>query len=109
MKTVDLKIEGMTCEQCAVTIDKSLTLGGIEDKTVSYPKAKASVSFDETLTSAKEIIEQINGIGHYKVVGSSDIEADSNAKHLIVVGGWFCCIFCNHTSQKFRRKSYYDQ
>lgn len=109
MKTIDLKIEGMTCEQCAVTIDKNLTLEGIKEKTVSYPKAQARVSFDERLTSEKEIIEQINGIGHYKVVGSSNIDVDSYAKHLIIVGGWFCCIFCNHPSQKCRRKSHHDQ
>lgn len=41
----------------------------------------------ENLTNEKEIIEEINAMGEYKVVGSSEIITDEHPKHLIIVGG----------------------
>ncbi len=88
IKTLQLDIKGMTCDHCASTIAKKLEADGIMDKSVSYPEAGASVSYDESKISSAEIADLVNSTGHYKVVGSSEISsAADNAKHLIIIGG----------------------
>ena len=49
MKELEMSIEGMTCDHCAVSIEKNLAkLNGLESSKVSYPDGKATVAFDES-------------------------------------------------------------
>lgn len=90
IKTLQLDIKGMTCDHCAATIEKKLDTDGIIDKNVSYKDAGARVSFDESKITGNEIEHIINGTGHYKVTGSSELPetgGDGDEKHLIIIGG----------------------
>lgn len=88
IKTMQFDIKGMTCDHCARTIEKKLDADGIIDKSVSYKDAGARISFDAGKISAEAIEQIINGNGHYKVSGSSELaETGGNNKHLIIIGG----------------------
>lgn len=89
VQTIKLEINGMTCEHCAQTISKKVSqLEGIISKKVNYPEKKSEFEFDPDKVSKSEIIDAINSIGNYKVVG--EIESNKNkATHydLIIIGG----------------------
>ncbi|PHR54160.1 MAG: mercury(II) reductase [Arcobacter sp.] len=84
MKTYEFNIEGMTCDNCAFTINTKLEITGVKEKNVSYPESRATVVLDETKISAKNIKELINNNTHYKVVSFKEIKQE---KHLIIIGG----------------------
>jgi len=88
-KIVELKIEGMTCNDCATTISKWLEKDGILEKEVSYSQGMARVAFDPHKISVNSILGIINQSGHYKVTDFEEIERSngSGRKHLIIVGG----------------------
>ncbi len=66
---IKLKISGMTCDHCAITISKKVSrLNGIVYNSVSYPKKEGEFKFDPQKVTRAEIIEAINSTGHYKVV-----------------------------------------
>lgn len=86
IKTIELKIKGMTCDGCAKGIEKSVaTLKGIEQNKVNYAKAEGDFSFNQDFISEEEIIQEIEKNGHYKV----ERKSNSNTKHydLIIIGG----------------------
>lgn len=89
VQTIKLEINGMTCEHCAQTISKKVSqLEGIISKAVNYPERKGEFEFDSDKVSKSEIIDAINSIGHYKVVG--EIESNKNKTYhydLIILGG----------------------
>jgi mercuric reductase len=90
MKTIELKIKGMTCDHCASTIEKQFTDNkAVTDKKVSYPKGKGAFTFDENKTSKEEIIQTINNTGHYRVIEEASTARSSPPKHydLIILGG----------------------
>ena len=85
---MQFEIKGMNCDHCARTIEKTLDADGIIEKNVSYREAGALISFDPTKISGDAIKQMIDGTGHYKVSGSSEIaESGSNDQHLIIIGG----------------------
>jgi len=67
IKSIELTISGMTCDHCAVTISKKLNLPGVINKDVSYPKKRATIRFDPEQTGEKELVNAVDGTGHYKV------------------------------------------
>lgn len=87
MKTYEFKITGMTCEHCAVAISKSLDVGGVTDKNVSYAQANAVVSFDENIIDDVKIQQYIEKSNQYKVTGFKQVLHDANKKHLVIIGG----------------------
>lgn len=65
MTTKEFKIEGMSCGHCVLAVNKELSKLELEDKQVEIGTAK--VSYDESKTSEKQIIEAIEEAG-YKIV-----------------------------------------
>ncbi len=86
---LNVSIRGMTCDHCAVSIDRALSKKqGISDKSVSYPDGKAEISYDPDAISKDEVIDTINNIGHYKVTGEIESsENDDNKFDLLIIGG----------------------
>ena len=94
---IELNIKGMTCEHCAQTIGRKVAqLEGIISNTVSFPEKKGEFEFDTDKATESEIIDAINSIGNYKVVGDLDesrigeIESNKNKDahyDLIIIGG----------------------
>jgi Cu+-exporting ATPase len=83
MEKVDWKVEGMSCTNCALTINKYLQKQGAENVNVNF--IGGDVSFDVTDQSKEELIKGIAGLG-YKVVEEQPLTADHRppmiSKHL---------------------------
>jgi mercuric reductase len=93
MKSIQLEITGMTCDNCATGIEKLLSKNeGISDTKVSYPKSTCECSFDPSKTNKEEIINTINGTKSYQVkenpVSRSSVAAEDKKHYdLIIIGG----------------------
>ena len=69
METKALKISGMTCAACAKTIERvSKKLNGVMDANVNFATEKLNVTFDETLTSVKDIQTAVEKAGYHALV-----------------------------------------
>lgn len=63
-KTVTIKVEGMTCSGCAVSVEKALKeTPGVEDAKVSYEKGEAWVKYDDAKVTLAKLREVINETG----------------------------------------------
>ena len=89
IQTLKLEISGMTCDHCAKTIEKKVSLvDGVVSKSVSYPEKQGEFQFDNEKISAKEIIASINSTGHYKVISEIKNTKDKSTQFdLIIIGG----------------------
>ncbi len=72
MKTITLKINGMHCVSCAMTIDGDLedNVPGVKFAKTNYAKQECEVAFDETKASAASIAKQIKQTGYTSEVTS---------------------------------------
>ncbi len=91
-KSVEMKIEGMTCDHCAAGIARLLNADGILEKNVSYKDGAAQIRFDSEKISPESISDMITGSGHYRVVEvkekpRSNTNGNGRAKHLVIIGG----------------------
>lgn len=60
-----LKVEGMHCASCAMTIDDELEeLDGVKRSTTSYAKQKTEVEYDESKLSTGELVATIDELGY---------------------------------------------
>ncbi len=68
IQTIQLDIEGMTCEACDSHVAYAVQeVVGVLEATADHETGKAEVKFDQTKTSMKEIIKSIDATS-YKVV-----------------------------------------
>jgi len=89
MKT-SLKVEGMTCVNCARTIEINLKrLKGVKSVEVSFELGRVQVEFDEELLSVENIKEAIESLG-YKVSKG----AEENNRSLLML---LFCVFISLT------------
>jgi Cu2+-exporting ATPase/Cu+-exporting ATPase len=89
MKT-SLKVEGMTCVNCARTIEINLKrLKGVKSVEVSFELGRVQVEFDEELLSVENIKEAIESLG-YKVSKG----AEENNRSLFML---LFCVFISLT------------
>jgi Cu+-exporting ATPase len=64
-KEIDLSITGMTCANCAATIDRVLKKkDGVEDVSVNYANENAHIRFTPSLISENEITAVIENAGY---------------------------------------------
>jgi copper chaperone CopZ len=64
--TVELRVEGMTCDACARAIEKKLSnVAGVERATVDLGGGKARVEFDDSRASADQLIAAVEKIGYH--------------------------------------------
>jgi len=83
---LSLEISGMTCDHCAISIEKLLEKkNGIVSKKVSHTESKGEIIFYATVISKEEIINAINETTNYKAKETSN----TNSGHfdLIIIGG----------------------
>jgi len=70
-----LRIGGMTCASCAQTIETALTkIEGVEEATVNLATEKATVTYNQAVTSYEQIKKAIEDTG-YQVLGREDTRA----------------------------------
>lgn len=66
-KRVTLKIEGMECPNCAMTLERMEdTMPGVTRVEASYHRAQMVVEFDESVLSLQQIEAEVVRLG-YKV------------------------------------------
>jgi mercuric ion binding protein len=63
-KTVTLKVPGMTCPTCPITVKKALNkVDGVSKVEVRYEKKEAVVTFDDAKTDTKALIKATTDAG----------------------------------------------
>ena len=80
----------MTCDHCAKSLEKKFEGNdGVLNKSVNYPKGEGTFAFDSSKISKEDIIETINGTGHYKVKSelNNGYSPESNFDLIIIGGG----------------------
>lgn len=62
--TVTLKVPGMTCPACPITVKKALNkVDGVSKVEVRYEKKEAVVTFDDAKTDTKALIKATTDAG----------------------------------------------
>jgi copper chaperone CopZ len=62
---VHLKVEGMPCGACAISVKTALTrLDGVQEATVSFEKKEAEVRYVEGKVTVEQMIEAVNKLGY---------------------------------------------
>ena len=90
LKKADIKISGMHCTTCAVTIEDAVkSLGKSVEVRVNFGNDTAQVVFDPAIVSLQKIEEAIHGAG-YEVI---------HQEVIISVGGMMCAT-CVETIEK---------
>jgi len=66
MKKIKLKIEGMHCTSCAMSIDGDLEdyVKGVKSANTSYAKQECEVELSDEKISPEKIIDQIKKTGY---------------------------------------------
>jgi len=63
-KTVTLKVPGMTCPTCPITVKKALNkVDGVSKVKVRYENKQAVVTFDDAKTDTKALIKATTNAG----------------------------------------------
>jgi Cu+-exporting ATPase len=73
-QSLDLPITGMTCANCARTVERTLSkTAGVENAVVNFASEKASVSFDDAVTSPAALIERVQQAGYDVATAKLDL------------------------------------
>lgn len=66
MKKITLKITGMHCTSCAMSIDGDLEdfVEGVKSARTSYAKQECEVEFDEEKVKVEQLISQVKETGY---------------------------------------------
>lgn len=64
-RTVTLKVSGMTCEACPITVKKALQkVQGVSKIEVRYEKKRVLVTFDDAKTNADALVKATTDAGY---------------------------------------------
>jgi len=73
----ELPIEGMTCANCVLTIERNLKrLPGVEDVTVNLATEKASILYNPAMLDIAEVKDLVEDLG-YHVIETGDLDEDA--------------------------------
>ncbi len=65
MRTIEIGIEGMTCANCSARVDRALRkVAGVADAAANLATARASVRYDEAVTTAACLADAIKAAGY---------------------------------------------
>lgn len=90
-KKMSIEIAGMTCDHCAVSIERLLgKKAGILSKKISYASGRGEIVFNPDHISKEEIIDSINLTSAYRAKeANSNVLAETKVKQVdvIIIGG----------------------
>ena len=70
-----IRIEGMHCHKCEQTIRKAISShDGVREAEVDFASGQASVLFDKTAVTIKQLMESVNQAG-YRATGFTQSQA----------------------------------
>ena len=73
-RTVSLPVTGMTCANCAATIERSLgKADGVTEAGVSFASERADVTFDPAVVREDELVERVRSAGYDVPLASVDL------------------------------------
>jgi len=79
-RTVSLTVTGMTCANCATTVEESLAaLPGVDEASVNYATEEASVAYDPAATTLADLYDAVEEAG-YQPVREDDGSARDDAR-----------------------------
>lgn len=90
---IDLTITGMTCDHCAVTIEKIVKRNaGVKSVAINYKNGKGEIEYNPEAINKDEIINAINSSKTYRAkLNDAATNGDRNAANhqfdLIIIGG----------------------
>ena len=88
-----IPITGMSCTNCAITIEKGLAeTPGVEHVNVNFDSEKASIAYDPNKVSLSKIKDTISELG-YKV---------ATRKSIYPVGGMTCATCVAHVEEALK-------
>lgn len=93
MEKVNLKVEGMTCTNCALTVDKYLQSQGMQNVKVNFIGGDVSFEIPENVTQ-KDISKGISSLGYH--VANYGHDEDQPKKKILtnhLQRFWFCFAF----------------
>jgi len=68
-QTITLDLPTMNCAMCPITVKKALSkVDGVTDIDVSYQQKEAIVTFDDAITSAKNLVNATGNAGYPSTV-----------------------------------------
>ncbi len=83
MKKINIDITGMHCQSCVTVIEKSLNkLNGVKKGVVNLTTEKATVDFDPSKVSEKQILETVSKKGYkaFLVTGKTDPRTEAKKR-----------------------------
>lgn len=82
MKTIQLKITGMTCASCVLHIETDIKeLKGVEEAVVNLPLKSGSVTFDPNKLKESDIIKAVKKAGYKAIVVGPDHKDHDTGDH----------------------------
>jgi copper chaperone CopZ len=64
--SVELKVEGMTCQGCVRSVTKKLSgVAGVSSAVVDLPAGKATVNYEDTTAKVEDLIAAVEQIGFH--------------------------------------------
>jgi copper chaperone len=70
MDTIKLKVEGMTCSHCEMTVRKALLdVKGVKEASVSHERDIAEVKYKSGKVSVEDLVNAVNASG-YKAIAA---------------------------------------
>lgn len=86
-KTIDFKVEGMSCSACVNTVEKKLnSLEGVLQANVNIANDKAHVVFDTNMIDESNIYEAVKNVGYEPVI----LKEEDFEKVTLKVGDMSC-------------------
>src|SRR3989304_739047 len=85
---ISLSLSGMHCASCAAIIERSIKkLPGIKSANVNFSSERATVTFDKTQISAKEIVTAVSGAGYRAaIINQADSEFETKKREREING-----------------------
>ena len=70
VKSVSLPVLGMTCANCALTIERNLKrTDGVNETAVNYATERAQVAYDPSVVGTKELVKRVEDAGYQVATG----------------------------------------
>ncbi|MEJ2526421.1 MAG: heavy metal translocating P-type ATPase, partial [Desulfuromonadales bacterium] len=82
-QTVAFVLQGMTCANCARTIEKGVAkMPGVTDATVNFASEKLNVTFDPDRLAATDVAAKVGDLGYRAVAAGDPIADDPGRREL---------------------------
>ncbi len=94
-KRIELKISGMHCASCALSLEKGLaSVDGVSDAQVNFGTGKAVVTFDPTITNQNDLARTVEKSGF----------TVTNEQVTIKVGGMTCVMCAQNVENALKKR-----